>query len=108
MTWTARALVYSGRPDPTWRVDRATARRLLAIWDGLRPLAAAPPPPHGLGYRGVVLTDSSGTTWQAGGRAVRRTGGGRAPEARADTARRFEQALLRSAPAGLLPAGLDR
>lgn len=52
----ATALLYSGRPNPRWRIDPATAARLaplLAALTANRTEAVQPPP--GLGYGGIEL-----------------------------------------------------
>ena len=105
MTWSARALVYSGRPDPSWRLDEAVTARLLAIWHELLPATVAPKPGGPLGYRGVLTIEPGGTTWLAADGVVTKRAPG-TTEDRADPDRRFERALLASAPPGLLPAGI--
>lgn len=95
--WTARALVFSGRPDPLWTVDDRAVAELVAAWSALtaaRGPATAPP----LGYRGVVLRAPDGRTWSAFGGTV--TAGA---EVREDPGRAFERRLLDTAPPGLLP-----
>jgi hypothetical protein len=100
--WQAGAMVFSGRPDPTWELADSVAAALVAVWDELvetgDPLPAGPP----LGYRGCYLRHGADCEWTAFGGVVscrRRTG----HTARTDPARRFEQELLMSAPPGTLP-----
>ena len=45
--------VFSGRPNPTWRLSEEDSRQLLALLDDLPP--APPLPPGALGYRGFVI-----------------------------------------------------
>ena len=107
MSWAARVLVYSGRPDPSWVPDPRTVRSLMTLWDRLPP-AVPPPPRSNLGYRGALLVAPDGTTWLAAEGTVERSGRG-ARESRGDESGRFERLLLGSAPSGLLPrALLDR
>lgn len=103
-SYTARALIFSGRPDPTWAVDETLGQRLEALWDalpGAGPAPAAPP----LGYRGCFLRHVSGREWFAYGGTVTLTSTG-SGIARGDHRRRFEAAILASAPAGCVPASV--
>lgn len=52
--------VFSGRPNPRWRLDERHHRHLLKLQDQLSAAPAAPDPPQ-LGYRGFVCSDASGT-----------------------------------------------
>jgi hypothetical protein len=97
--WTATAMVYSGRPDPTWTVDKATADRLLAIWERLPPAPSSPPAPPPLGYRGATLHDADNDrTWLVFQGVVTSAGTNRA-----DPANEFARELLANAPTGVLP-----
>jgi hypothetical protein len=52
--------LFSGRPNPAWRLDSATARRLS---DQMAGRAVAPPaeePANGLGFRGIVVQQEPG------------------------------------------------
>ncbi|MGI9022691.1 MAG: hypothetical protein ACR2HV_05575 [Acidimicrobiales bacterium] len=100
--WASEALVFSGRPNPTWGVPEPAARRLLSEWDGLatRPPTRSAAP--ALGYRGCVLRGAGGREWRAFGGAVDLVGPDEV-EGRADPGRAWERALLSTAPAGALP-----
>jgi hypothetical protein len=52
--------VFSGRPNPRWRLDERNHRELLKLQGRLSVALAAPDPPA-LGYRGFVCADRSGT-----------------------------------------------
>jgi hypothetical protein len=95
--WIAGAYVFSGRPDPTWPVPANVAEELLAIWESLPPADATASPPA-LGYRGVFLRDPDGHMWTAYRELVTLAG-----ETHRDDERRFERAIVSSAPAGMLP-----
>jgi hypothetical protein len=100
---TARALLYSGRPDPAWEVDAGTCRDLLQIWASLAPGGTRPATPASeLGYRGVMIEDFAGASWVATAGVVtcRSTA---VAETRCDRDRRFERRVLASAPSDLLP-----
>lgn len=103
--WIAGARIFSGRPDPTWPVAAASADELLAIWDGLTPVAQWPPPRPIVGYRGCWLRATSGVRWLAYDDVVLMSTGS-SIVGRADGAHAFARAVLRSAPVGTLPADL--
>ena len=101
--WTAGAFVFSGRPDPTWPISGDVAKDVVAIWDTLVPTDEAVPSPPALGYRGCFVRDRAGRTWTAFHQLVTLSAEG-SSETRRDDERRFERAVLASAPAGVLPA----
>ena len=100
--WLAQALVFSGRPDPTWVVPDSTAEQLLAVWAELpsSPERRRRPPP--LGYRGCLLKAPDGRTWESFGGQVT-LNDGHMTRTRDDSDRRFEWLLLGTAPANALP-----
>lgn len=53
-TMYVEADVYSGRPNPTWRLTGADSVTLKGTVAALQPGGPAAPPP-GLGYRGIVV-----------------------------------------------------
>ncbi len=101
----AGALIFSGRPDPTWIVPPNVVDELERLWASLeitgQPLPAAP----ALGYRGCFLREDQNREWVAFGGVVELKRGGQS-EIRRDKERAFEKTLLASAPPGLLPPGL--
>lgn len=103
--WRARAAIFSGRPDPTWEVDAGAVRELEQIWASLESAAELPAPPPLLGYRGCSLTEEGQRAWQAYGGVVTLESV-KGAETRKDPDRRFEQRLLRTAPAGMIPREL--
>ncbi len=105
MQCTARASIFSGRPDPTWDVDADHARQLAAIWERLEPCAPPVPTSPRLGYRGVSLSCATEGEFVAfAGFVTLKTGN--AVECRRDGDRRFECRLLSTAPADTIPAGI--
>ena len=56
--------VFSGRSNPQWRLDERSAEELRRLLGRLTSTALAAVEPPGLGYRGFVLTDKSGS-WHA-------------------------------------------
>jgi hypothetical protein len=78
----ATALLYSGRPNPSWTISSVKAPQVEASLAGLEEIAPAPAPFPGLGYSGIVLVDSrTGVEWvlaagvaHAGGRRFRDQG----------------------------------
>jgi hypothetical protein len=95
--WAAGALLYSGRPDPSWPIaDGANLWRRLAE---LAPCAGAIPDEGRLGYRGVWLRSTDGRRWRVFQHAAWLVG-----EAglRRDVGRALEREILATAPAGLV------
>ncbi|HEV2720064.1 MAG TPA: hypothetical protein VG323_08600 [Thermoanaerobaculia bacterium] len=82
--------IFSGRPNPRWRLGDAEAARVRELIDALAPApAAAPPEPPGLGYRGFRIDDVA--TAYSG--VVRMRG-----RVLADPQRRVERFLLEHLP----------
>ncbi len=102
--WVAEAMVFSGRPDPSWTVSADIAFELVHGWEQLTPRVApvAEPPP--LGYRGCRLLAPDGRQWRAfDGVVTMEHGPQGSREMRDDPTRSFERTLLATAPPGLLP-----
>jgi hypothetical protein len=100
---TARACLFSGRPDPTWTLDRDRVEQLLRIWAELESTTRDLPPAPPLGYRGIIVNvPGRGRFHVYGGVALRRPddAGG---EMRLDIDRRLERAALATAPSDTLP-----
>ena len=100
------ALIFSGRPNPTWDVDQDVLERLQEGWNSLETCLtsdlSAPP----LGYRGCFLRCGTDLEWTAyGGIVVMKTSTEK--EAREDKDRNFERLLLSSAPEKILPDSLS-
>ena len=72
--------------------------RLEEIWAKSRPGAGAQADAPALGYRGCKVLCGEREVWNVYGGVLRR---GR--ERRVDAGREFEQAVLRSAPRGVIP-----
>ena len=99
------ALVFSGRPNPTWQVEQAVVQELEEIWGLLEPFLGTRPAAPLLGYRGFFLRCGPDLEWIAyRGVVTLKTGGD--CESRRDKDRKFEKLLLASAPEGILPASL--
>ena len=102
---TGTALVFSGRPDPEWPVDRDQAARLRALWLTMTAAASVPPSAPALGYRGCALRCATGEEWLAYGGSVSLTSAS-GSDRRGDPERQFERLLLATAPRGMLPSVL--
>jgi hypothetical protein len=51
-----RPLIFSGRPDPEWELDKNGAEQLASrVREGLGKEESNPPPAAGLGYRGFLV-----------------------------------------------------
>lgn len=104
-SWVAGALLFSGRPDPTWTIKEQVAQQLIAIWDTLELWRSELPSTPLLGYRGCFLRNDVGQEWFA----YRTVVSLRMPndsQSRSDPNRSFEKRLLASAPEGTLPPNL--
>lgn len=103
--WSAGARLYSGRVDPSWSVDAARARAAVVLFRTLAPSTRVHPAGGGVGYRGCWLRAPDGTSWvAANGLAAERAAGH--DEVREDGERAFENAILATAPEGVLPPGV--
>ena len=96
------ALIFSGRPNPTWQVEEVVVQRLSEIWDLLVPWAGECPTAPPLGYRGCFLKRGTDLEWFAYEGVVTLKTGGRC-ESRRDKDKKFEKLLLAAAPKGILP-----
>jgi len=105
---TATALLYSGRPDPTWRLSERQLRQLVQIWDALRPSSVPPLRAPPLGYRGCVVRSKTRRHWTAYGGVVAYASANLPVELRVDDARQFESTVLATAPASLRLKHLTR
>lgn len=52
--------VFSGRPNPRWKLDDLSSRELRQLENRLHATGEAPVDPPGLGYRGFVYADNAG------------------------------------------------
>lgn len=106
MKGMATALVFSGRPDPSWPVPAALVSRLEALWATLD-VTKAPPEPGALGYRGCVLRTDEGDEYYAR-RSVVTWRCGELEQSRQDAGRQFERLLLSTARKRLVPSEIIR
>jgi hypothetical protein len=100
--------MFSGRPNPEWTLTAAEATALKTMTAALQ-VAAAPPPPDGLGYRGIVVRDPVDPGWSLV--AFRDTVWIQTPEGsevRSDPDARIERWLLGAAGNAVDPALLAR
>jgi hypothetical protein len=104
---TGGVLLYSGRRNPEWPVSQSIARKLRQLWEAMPQEPNPRSRPTGLGYRGAFLRGPGNREWIAfKGIVSLKTAAGF--ETRSDVPREFENALLASAPAGLLPPDVLR
>ena len=104
---TAGLLFFSGRRDPVWQLSDEQFVALDQIWQSLAPGEQPWTPAPPLGYRGVWLRSQAGGETTGFQGKVRRVQDN-AAEVRDDPGRRFEQALLATAPADLVPPAILR
>ncbi len=96
MAWMARALVYSGRPDPQWPLDESQVHGFLELWASLPDIDDSLEAPSRLGYRGVLVTQPEGATWLATTGIVQHTIGA-IRTTRSDADGRLERWVLETA-----------
>ena len=101
----ARALVFSGRPDPTWKIEEPIVKELEKIWDSLVPMHGEPPSASPLGYRGCLIKCKSDIEWFVYKNLVTLKKRGKT-ESRDDNYRKFEKLVISSAPQELVPPSL--
>lgn len=104
--WVAGAYIFSGRPDPTWRISRDMVQELEKVWKSFENAEEARFSPPALGYRGCFVRDENkNRDWYAYivDVSLRRNGN---TELRFDNSCRFETLVLHSAPQGTLPETL--
>jgi hypothetical protein len=116
--FTVELDVFSGRPNPTWRVEGSEAIELRRLWrervlPAANPQTTAALAATGLGYRGFIIHDASGALAKAdrleiGGGMVRSVDSdGRTVGVFVDDERAIERWLIAGArgrtDVGLLP-----
>lgn len=84
--------LFSGRTNPTWMPDPATAAAIAARWRALPPTTGAGPMPPALGYRGFVIETEAGESRVFAGRV------GTPDGVRIDAGRTLERELLATMP----------
>lgn len=103
----ARALVFSGRTDPTWTIDESTLKTLEIIWESLVPAKGEEPFIPPLGYRGCRINCDSEFEWFVYKKLVSLKKG-KKTELREDRYGKFEKLVISSAPEGLLPLTITK
>ena len=98
----AGAILGSGRQDAEWDVGEDVARRVFAIWKGLRPHMGKLPVARPEGYKGCFLRYGDDLELFAYGGIVTMMTRARA-ESRADGERSIERFLLATRPDGTMP-----
>ena len=87
--------IFSGRPNPRWKLDEPSAEALRQLVVRLAATAESPPEPPGLGYRGFVFEDATGQSRAYKGFVIR------SDLVQADPSSSIERFLLDGLPAEL-------
>ncbi|GHG78827.1 hypothetical protein GCM10018779_59160 [Streptomyces griseocarneus] len=88
--------LFSGRPNPRWRLGPRAAEEFRTLTAGLPPAGpVARPPSPGLGYRGFTVTDADRVIHVFAGRVTEGT------TSRTDPDRSLEHWLLTRLPSSL-------
>jgi len=97
--WLGGILIFSGKPNPTWPIDKKTAEKLEQIWNSLRQLSEKPQTKSVLGYNGCFLKKDGNHIWVVNEKIVTlQTKYG--IKSRLDKNGKFEELLRNSAPSG--------
>lgn len=99
---TAKALVFSGRPDPVWKVKKAIVNELKTIWDSLDSIEGELQSAPSLGYRGCIIKCKGDIEWFVYKNLVTLKRGEKR-ESRNDNDMKFEKLVLSSAPRKNVP-----
>ena len=103
--WQDRPPTAAEQQQQRNELDAVRARAAVAQFHALAPSARVHPAGGGVGYRGCWLRAPDGTSWvAANGLAAERAAGH--DEVREDGERAFENAILATAPEGVLPPGV--
>jgi len=94
--WELGVMVFSGRPDPSWRPAAEIVARIEQLFDSLPRLGTSVSEPPPLGYRGAFARGPGITVTACRGVAERILAGHR--ELRADLSRDLERLMVSSAP----------
>lgn len=100
-----KAQVFSGRPDPTWKIEESIQKELEKIWDSLVPIYGEPLSYPLLGYRGCLIKCKGDIEWFVYKNLVTLNKSGKT-ESREDNNKKFEKLIMSSAPQGLVPPSL--
>ena len=91
----ASAVIFSGRPDPTWEVDDIIVKKLEEIWIKLTECRDKLPSVPLLGYRGCFIRCKNNVEWHVYGCVVT-LNDGKKSKSRVDKDKKFERLLLSS------------
>jgi len=95
------AFIYSGRPNPTWHIDKSTVGKLEDLWNLMELFHGVLPKSPPLGYSGCFMKCDD-RKWFAYSNVVTLKKNNKS-ESRIDKDRKFEKLLFNSAPIGILP-----
>ncbi len=101
--WICGALIFSGLRDPSWLLSEDEAQKILSIWNSLPESPKNVFIPNILGYKGCFLSSSDKTKWAAFREVVTLLNENTVIESRIDTERKFEKAVLGTAPEDAIP-----
>lgn len=94
--------IYSGRPNPVWKLTVETGITLESIWELLEPYTGEFQKHTRLGYSGCKLLVENDIEYLAFNDVVARSQSGKV-ELRTDRNRTFEKMIFDTAPPGIIP-----
>jgi hypothetical protein len=104
--WICGAMIFSGRRDPTWLLNEEQVKNIIDIWNSLPVSEKHLTIPGFLGYKGCYLISSSNDKWHSFRRIVTLIRQNTIAESRKDEIRKFENALLETAPEDAIPKAM--
>ena len=105
MACTAVCYIFSGRPDPGWKLTKKQVEEAKRIWQSLKETSVRDEFPSFLGYRGISLICKDGREIFVFNKRAK----GKIKNLilwKSDEAGRLERFLISTAPMGALPAEL--
>jgi hypothetical protein len=105
-TYTAGVLVFSGRPNPEWKLSEEKFTTILSLFDSLESITGSFQSESILGYSGCYVKSSDGALQfnVYNGKAELTFGANK--RLKADKERTLEKEIIGTAPGGTIPKGV--
>ena len=100
--YEVKVLIFSGRPDPIWKLNSQEVDHIIEIWDELNRTEKIFEKVPLLGYRGITISQHDNIVFFAYQGIIKKEHNN-LTEFRIDPQKKFEQYLINTSPKGLLP-----